>query len=272
MGSWERAFFLFFIFLPRKQLFRRPAGRTAVGMAEGGAAWATPEVLERLFSDSFDANGFVREGGVPVLAKGTFAVVFKSEDVAGSAAAQGDVVRVAVSPPGPEQEFAFQKELQALVAYLKLTPLGDEPKLNQLVRISRDQQPSGLCRVLAYFVIAREKQRAVITIMPLGKPLIDVIEEELISASERPGEQQPRQTDVVSVGSVCGRGRARAHVACAHARVCACARSAVCARAWHRARVQTQTACACTAGRQGDERAGDGPEIDARQEHILARL
>jgi hypothetical protein len=42
-----------------------------------GAAWATPEVLERLFRDSFDSKGFVREGAVPVLAKGTFAVVFK---------------------------------------------------------------------------------------------------------------------------------------------------------------------------------------------------
>ncbi len=58
----------------------------------------------------------------------------QSEDVAGSPAAQGDVVRVAVSPPGPEQEFAFQKELQALVAYLKLTPHKDEPKRNELVR------------------------------------------------------------------------------------------------------------------------------------------
>ena len=58
----------------------------------------------------------------------------QSEDVAGSPAAQGDVVRVAVSPPGPEQEFAFQKEMQALVAYLKLTPLKDEPKRNELVR------------------------------------------------------------------------------------------------------------------------------------------
>lgn len=47
----------------------------AVKMTE--AAWATAEVLERLFRDSFDEKGFVREGAVPVLAKGTFAVVFK---------------------------------------------------------------------------------------------------------------------------------------------------------------------------------------------------
>lgn len=47
------------------------------GTDMAGAAWATPEVLERLFSDSFDSKGFVREGAVPVLAKGTFAVVFK---------------------------------------------------------------------------------------------------------------------------------------------------------------------------------------------------
>jgi len=89
------------------------------------------------------------------------------------------------------------------------------------VRIPRDHQPSGLCGVSAYFVIAREQQRAVITMMPLGKPLIDVIEEELISASERPGEQQPRQTDVVHVCAVyaggCGGAVVCVHVALAHA-------------------------------------------------------
>jgi hypothetical protein len=34
----------------------------------------------------------------------------------------------------------------------------------------------------------------------MGKPLIDVIEEELVSASEMPGEQQPRQTGAVVKG------------------------------------------------------------------------
>jgi hypothetical protein len=47
-----------------------------------GAEWAKPEVLERLFRDSFDSKGFVREGAVPVLAKGTFAVVFKVRSIA----------------------------------------------------------------------------------------------------------------------------------------------------------------------------------------------
>ena len=69
--------------------------------------------------------------------------------------------------------------------------------MNELVRISKDQQPAGLCRVKCYYVVAKDQMRAVITVMPLGKPLIDVIEEELISASEHPGEQQPRQTDPV---------------------------------------------------------------------------
>ena len=49
-------------------------------------------------------------------------------------------------------------------------------------------------------VVAKENQRAVITVMPMGKPLIDVIEEELVSASEMPGEQQPRQTGAVVKG------------------------------------------------------------------------
>ena len=42
-----------------------------------GLEWATAEALGGLFSDNFDANGFVKPDGVPVLAKGTFAVVFK---------------------------------------------------------------------------------------------------------------------------------------------------------------------------------------------------
>ena len=90
------------------------------------------------------------------------------------------------------------------------------------MRIPREHQPSGLCGVSAYFVIAREQQRAVITIMPLGKPLIDVIEEELISASERPGEQQPRQTDVVHVCAVCAGecGGAVVSVCASRARAC----------------------------------------------------
>ena len=165
-----------------------------------GIEWATVEVFERLFTDNFDVNGFIKSDSVPVLAKGTFAVVFKSEDVVGSKSAAGYVVRVAVSPPGPDQEFAFQKELQALVAYLKLTSLDPEPKHNTVVAISKDLQPSGLCKVHCYYVLAKASSRVVITVMPLGKPLIDVIEEELIAASEQPGEQQPRQTDVVVTG------------------------------------------------------------------------
>ena len=39
--------------------------------------WATADVLQRLFSENFDSHGFVKPDGVPVLAKGTFAVVFK---------------------------------------------------------------------------------------------------------------------------------------------------------------------------------------------------
>lgn len=113
--------------------------------------WATEETLLRLFTENFDADGLVKAEGVPVLAKGTFAVVFKSEDVAGSEAAAGFVVRVAVSPPGADQEFAFQKELQALVAYLKLTPLAGEPTRNAVVTISSDEQPVGLCKVNCYY-------------------------------------------------------------------------------------------------------------------------
>ena len=52
-----------------------------------GIEWATVEVFERLFTDNFDVNGFIKSDSVPVLAKGTFAVVFKSEDVVGSKSA-----------------------------------------------------------------------------------------------------------------------------------------------------------------------------------------
>lgn len=113
--------------------------------------WATGETLLRLFTENFDANGLVKADGVPVLAKGTFAVVFKSEDVAGSETAAGYVVRVAVSPPGADQEFSFQKELQALIAYLKLTPLAGEPTRNAVVTLSSDEQPVGLCKISCYY-------------------------------------------------------------------------------------------------------------------------
>jgi len=40
-------------------------------------AWASDSALLNLFNENFDANGIVKADGVPVLAKGTFAVVFK---------------------------------------------------------------------------------------------------------------------------------------------------------------------------------------------------
>lgn len=124
----------------------------------------------------------------------------QSEDVAESAAAAGYVVRVAVIPPGEEKETAFQKELQALVAYLKLTPLAPEPQHNTLVTIDAAHQPHGLCAIDCYYVLSQGQSCAVVTVMPRGKPLIDSIEEELIAASERPGEQQPRQLDLIVEG------------------------------------------------------------------------
>jgi hypothetical protein len=42
-----------------------------------GLEWVTSETLLKLFTDNFDASGFVKSDGVPVLARGTFAVVFK---------------------------------------------------------------------------------------------------------------------------------------------------------------------------------------------------
>jgi hypothetical protein len=126
---------------------------SAMGVPTGWSGqleWATEEVLLKLFNENFDASGLVKPDGVPVLAKGTFAVVFRSEDVAGAAAA-GFVVRVAVSPPGADQEFSFQKELQALIAYLKLTPLAGDPVRNTVVTIASDEQPVGLCKINCYY-------------------------------------------------------------------------------------------------------------------------
>jgi len=44
---------------------------------DASIAWATDSALLNLFNENFDASGVVKADGVPVLAKGTFAVVFK---------------------------------------------------------------------------------------------------------------------------------------------------------------------------------------------------
>ena len=49
--------------------------RSLLGMA---LAWATEAVFDRLCKENFDGNGSIKvDAPVPVLAKGTFAVVFK---------------------------------------------------------------------------------------------------------------------------------------------------------------------------------------------------
>jgi len=142
------------------------------------AAWATPDALMKLLSDNFDDAGSLKDDST-MMARGTFAVVFKGDTIPG-----GDdqcVIRVTVIPPGDNQEMAFDKELQALVAYLKLMEgESSEPVREQFVEIRREDQPAGLCRTDAYYIVATEGRRVVFTVMPLGIPLMNIIEDQLV--------------------------------------------------------------------------------------------
>jgi len=160
-------------------------------------AWATPEALLNVLADNFDDAGNLKDES-KMLARGTFAVVFLGSIIPGGDAAS--VIRIAVIPPGGNQEVAFEKELQALKAYLKLTKSGgSEPPRDKFVEIPREEQPVGLCRTDAFFIVTTEGRRAVFTIMPLGTPLMHVIEEQLVLASQG-GEQAPRDLEGVIRG------------------------------------------------------------------------
>lgn len=143
------------------------------------AAWATPDALLKLLSDNFDDEGRLKEEST-MMARGTFAVVFKGDTIPGGDAQC--VVRVTVIPPGDNQELAFDKELQALIAYLKLMKgeSSGAPVRDQFVEIRREDQPAGLCRTDAYYIVTTEGRRVVFTVMPLGIPLMNIIEDQLV--------------------------------------------------------------------------------------------
>ncbi|KAJ1491695.1 hypothetical protein T484DRAFT_1773766 [Baffinella frigidus] len=161
------------------------------------AAWATPDALLKLLSDNFDDEGRLKEEST-MMARGTFAVVFKGDTIPGGDAQC--VVRVTVIPPGDNQELAFDKELQALIAYLKLMKgeSSGAPVRDQFVEIRREDQPAGLCRTDAYYIVTTEGRRVVFTVMPLGIPLMNIIEDQLVLASE--GGQQERDLGSVLAG------------------------------------------------------------------------
>eukprot|EP00960_Hanusia_phi_P046899 758095-Hanusia_phi.AAC.2 len=158
----------------------------------------TAEALQKFMLTNFDGAGDIKETSIPPLAKGSFAYVFRSEDVAPEAA--GMVVRVTVAPSGRGQEFLFQKELQGLSAYLKLINLPDtNPRTNGVMLLAEEKQPLGICPLYAYYIRKIESYMAIITIMPYGKPLMDDIEEQLVAASEGVGGAS-RDVDSMVVG------------------------------------------------------------------------
>ncbi|EKX43137.1 hypothetical protein GUITHDRAFT_140714 [Guillardia theta CCMP2712] len=158
----------------------------------------TAEALQTFMLNNFDGAGDIKETSTPPLAKGSFAYVFRSEDVAPGAS--GLVVRVTVAPSGRGQEFLFQKELQGLSAYLKLVNLPDtNPRTNGVISLVEEKQPLGICPIQAYYIRKIESYMAIITIMPYGKPLMDDIEEQLVAASEGVGGAS-RDVDSMVVG------------------------------------------------------------------------
>ena len=152
-------------------------------------SWFTKERLDRLFGEKFGHDGKLKSEADP-LAQGSFAVLFRASELDPNV--DNFVVRIVAAPPGPSEEYSLLKEVKALNAYLKLCSISEQNPVNDRVTyIKREHQPRGLCNIDAYYIDTTAGCKKVYTVMPLGRPLMDVIEEQLVSASEG-GDKKPK--------------------------------------------------------------------------------
>jgi hypothetical protein len=151
--------------------------------------WFSKDRLDKFYIEKFGADGRLKADATP-LAQGSFAALFRGSEL--EPGTDNFVVRIVAAPPGPSEEYSLLKEVKALNAYLKLCTIAEQTPINdQVVHIQRQHQPRGLCNIDAYYIDTTTGCKKVFTIMPLGRPLMDIIEEQLVSASEG-GDKKPK--------------------------------------------------------------------------------
>jgi serine/threonine protein kinase len=146
-------------------------------------SWFNQANLEEFWSTKYAADGRIKPETVP-LASGSFASIYRSEDVGGEDAA-GSVLRVVTAGAGKAGDTCLEKEVQAVKAFLKLMDDSDGPKDDEVVLLGMDKQPPGLCPIYAYLIVRKAEIRKIYTIMPLAKPLMDVVADQLELASSQ---------------------------------------------------------------------------------------
>ena len=158
-------------------------------MTDSNFSWFSKERLDKFYDEKFGSDGKLKADAAP-LAQGSFAALFRASEL--HPGSDDFVVRIVAAPPGPSEEYSLQKEVKALNAYLKLCTIPEQAPINdRATYIHREHQPRGLCNIDAYYIDTTTGCKKVFTIMPLGRPLMDVIEEQLVSASEG-GEKKPK--------------------------------------------------------------------------------
>jgi serine/threonine protein kinase len=146
-------------------------------------SWFNRDKLEDFWSSKYSADGKIKPETVP-LASGSFASIYRSEEVGGPSAA-GTVLRVVTAVAGRAGDTCLEKEVQAVKAFLKLIGDTNGPRDDEVVMLGTDKQPPGLCPMYSYLIVRKAEIRKIFTVMPLAKPMMDVVADQLELASSQ---------------------------------------------------------------------------------------
>ena len=151
--------------------------------------WFNREGLSEFYSKKYKEDGDLKPDTTP-LGQGSFASVFKGDEAGGSAET---VLRVVSAKEGPLGNACFDKEVKAVRAFLKLMDESDTPVTGQVVMLNVNKQPPGMCNIYGYLIDNINGVRRIFTVMPLARPLMEIIEDQL-QAAQSGGEGVARDT------------------------------------------------------------------------------